>query len=134
MEANYNSVVVFAIHWYESAMSVHVSPILNTLPPPHLIPLGCLRALALSALLQALNLHWSSVWHMVIYIFQCYSLKSSHPYLLPESPKVCSVCVFAVLHIGFVITVFLNSIYMHDNLTFKNFNFILEYSWLTVLD
>ena len=32
-EAHYNIVVVFAIHWHESAMSVHVFPIL-TLPPP----------------------------------------------------------------------------------------------------
>ena len=30
----YNIVVVFAIHWYESAMGVHVLPILNPLAPP----------------------------------------------------------------------------------------------------
>ena len=48
---------------------------------PHSIPLGCPRALALGALLHALNLHWSSVLHMVMYMFQCYSLKSSHPRL-----------------------------------------------------
>ena len=29
MEANYNIVVVFAVHWYESAMGVNVSPIQN---------------------------------------------------------------------------------------------------------
>ena len=42
--------------------------------PPHPIPLGCPRALALGALLHALNLHWPSVLHMVMYMFQCYPL------------------------------------------------------------
>ena len=57
----------------------------------HPIPLGCPRAPALGALRHASNLHWSSVLHMVMYMFQCYSLKSSHPHLLPLSPKVCSL-------------------------------------------
>ena len=70
--------------------------------PPHPIPLGCPSAPALSALFHASNLDWSSISHMVIYMFQCYSLKSSHPHLLPQSPKVCFyICVAsAVLHIG----------------------------------
>ena len=39
------------------------------------------------------------VSHMIIYMFQCYSLKSSHPRLLPQSPKVCSLhlCLFCCL-------------------------------------
>ena len=32
----YSIVVVFAIHWHESAMGVHVSPVPN--PPSHLLP------------------------------------------------------------------------------------------------
>ena len=32
--------------------------------------------------LHSSNLHWSSVLHMVICMFQCYSLKSSHLHLL----------------------------------------------------
>ena len=60
---------------------------------PHPIPLGCHSALALGALLHASNLHWSSLLHMVMYMSECYSLKSSHP-LLPLSPKsVLHVCV-----------------------------------------
>ena len=39
------------------------------------------------------------VTHLVIYIFQCYSLKSSHLCLLPQSLKVCSLhlCLFCCL-------------------------------------
>ena len=50
--------------------------------PPHPILQGHPSAPALSALFQASNLDWSSVSPMVIYMFQCYSLKSSHPRLL----------------------------------------------------
>ena len=64
-------------------------------PPSHLplhpTPMGCPSALALSALFHALNLGWSSISHIIIYIFQCYSLKPSHARLLPQSPKVCSL-------------------------------------------
>ena len=62
--------------------------------PPHRIPLSCPRTLALGALLHSLNLHWSSVLHMVMYLFQCCSLKSSHSFLLPLRPKVRSKVVF----------------------------------------
>ena len=111
LEANYNIVVVFAIHWHGSAMGVHVSPILNL--PPHPIPQGP-NAPALSALSHASNLDWWSISHMIIYMFQCCSLKSSHPRLLPQSPKVCSLhlCLFCCLAYTVIVTIFLNSIYM----------------------
>ena len=51
--------------------------------PAHCIPLGCRSAPALSAPFHAPNLDWSSISHLVIYMFQCYSLKLSHPPLLP---------------------------------------------------
>ena len=46
---------------------------------------------------------------MVISMFQCYSLKSSHPRLLPQNPKVCSLhlCLFCCLAHR-VIVIFLN--------------------------
>ena len=106
--------MVFAIYWHESVTGVHVFPIPNLCPHP--IPLGCPSAPALSALFHALNLDWWSISHMVIYMFQCYSLKSSHSHLLPQSPKVCSLylCLFCYLAYRVVVTIFLNSIYMHQ--------------------
>ena len=76
--------------------------------PPHPIPLGCPSTQALSALFHASDLHWSSVSHMVIYRFQCNSLKSSHLHLLPQNPKVCSLYLyfFSVLHIGSLLSSF----------------------------
>ena len=68
--------------------------------PPHPIPLGCPSARTLSALFHAWNLDWSSILHMVIYMFQCYSLISSHTSLFHRVQKsVLYICVsFAVLH------------------------------------
>ena len=70
--------------------------------PPYPIPLGCPRAPTFSALFHELNLDWWSISHMVIYMFQCYSLKSPHLRLLPQSPKVCfySCVSFVVSDIG----------------------------------
>ena len=67
--------------------------------PPHPIPQGHPSAPALSTLCHASNLDWRSISHMIIYMFQCYSLKSSHRYslksshprLFPQSPTVCSL-------------------------------------------
>ena len=76
----YNIVLVFAIHWLESAISVHVFPIRNPLShlPPHPIPLGHPSAPAPSILYHASNLDWWFILHMIIYMFQCHSLKPSH--------------------------------------------------------
>ena len=56
----------------------------------------------------------SSILHMVIHMFQCYSLKTSYSCLLPHSPKVCSLhlYLFCCLAYRIIITIFLNSIYM----------------------
>ena len=66
---------------------------------PHPIPQGYPSAPALSTLSFALNLDWRSITYMIINMFQCYSLKSSHPRPLPQSPKVCSLhlCLFCCL-------------------------------------
>ena len=83
--------------------------------PHHPIPLGHPSALALSTLSHASNLDWWSVSHVIIYMFQCYSLKSSLPHPLPQSLKDCSthLCLFCCLAYRVIVTIFLNSIYMH---------------------
>ena len=83
---------------------------------PFLHPSGLFQSTSFECLLHASNLHWSSILHMVIYVFQCYSLKTSHPCLLPQSTKVCSLhlCLFCRLAYRIVITIFLNSMYMHS--------------------
>ena len=82
--------------------------------PPQSIPQSFPSVPALSALFHASNWHWSSISYMVMYMFPCYSLKSSHPCLLPQSPKVCSLylCLFCCLAYRVIVTIFLNSIYM----------------------
>ena len=63
-------------------------------------------------------------------MFQCYSFKSSHPHLLPQNPKVCSLhlCLFCCLSYRIIITIFLNSIYICINVQYLCFFF-----WLTSL-
>ena len=69
-----------AIRQHESARGVRVPPPQSGTPlplPPHPTPLGGPRAVALGALLHASKLHWSSVLHVVLSLFQSYSLKAS---------------------------------------------------------
>ena len=106
----------FAIHQHESAMGVHVFPILNTPShlPPCTVPLGHPSAPAPSILYPASNLDWRFVSYMILYMFKCHSPKSSHPLPLPQYPKDCSIhlCLFCSLTYRVIITIFLNSIYM----------------------
>ena len=87
----------------------------SSLLPPHTIPLGRPSAPAPSNQYHALNLDWRLVSYMILYMFQCHSPKSSHPLPLPQSPKDCSMhpCLFCCLVYKIIVTIFLNSIYMH---------------------
>ena len=64
---------------------------------------------------HASNLDWWSISHMIIYMFQCYSLKTSHPDPLLQSPKDCTIhlCLFCCLTYRVIVTIFIDSIYMH---------------------
>ena len=61
------------------------------------------------------NLDWWFISHMILYMLQCHCPKSSHPLSLPQSPKDCSVhlCLFCCLAYRVIVTIFLNSTYMH---------------------
>ena len=82
--------------------------------PPRTILLGHPSAPAPSILYHASKLEWQFVSHMIIYMFQCPSPKSSHPRPLPQSPKDCSIhqCLFCCLVHRVIVSIFLNSIYM----------------------
>ena len=97
---------------------------------PHPIPLGHPIATAPSTLYHASNLDWQSVSQMIIYMFQCCSLRSSHPCLLPQSPKDCSIhlCLFCCLAYKVIVIICLNSIYIYISILYWCFSF-----WLTSL-
>ena len=82
---------------------------------PHLIPLGHPSAPSLRTLYHASNLDWWFISHMIIYMFQCHSPISSHPRPLPQSPKDCSILLGLSCCLTYrdIVTIFLNSIYMH---------------------
>ena len=67
----------------------HPDPPLPPPSPPD--PSGSSQCTSPKHLSHASNLGWWSVSPLIVYLFQCYSLRSSHPRLLPQSPKVCSV-------------------------------------------
>ena len=68
------------------------SPSRSPLPPPSAShPSGSSQCTSPEHLYHASNLGWWSVSPLIIYLFRCCSLETSHPRLLPQSPKVCFV-------------------------------------------
>ena len=110
-QSNYFTILYWFCHtltWIRHRCTCVLHPEPHSHIPPHPIPQGHPRAPAPSTLSQASNLDWRSVSHMIIYMFQCYSLKSSHPRLLPQSPKDCSIhmCLFCCLAYRIIVTIF----------------------------
>ena len=116
MEANYFTILYsFAIHQHESAMGVHVFPILNPLPPPSPYhPSGSPQCTnpkhPVSCIEPGLAIHFT---YDIIHVSMPFS-QIILPLPSPQSAKDCSIhlCLFCCLAYRVVVTVFLNSIYM----------------------
>ena len=145
MEANYFTILWWFLPYFDmNQPQVYMCPHPESPShfPPCSIPLTCPRAPALSALLHALNLHWSSVLHMVIHI--CFSAILSNHLTLAFSHIVQKyslyLCLFCCLAYRVVITVFLNSIYICINILYWCFFFwftsicIIDFSFITSLE
>ena len=80
----------------------------------------------LSSLSHTANSPWLSILHMVLYMFPCYSLHSSHsltPHCVHKSVGLHLLCCPAN---RFISTIFLDSIYICINIQYLFFSF-----WLT---
>ena len=94
------------------------SPSRSPLPPPspsH--PSGSSQCTSPEHLSYASNLGWWSVSPLIVYLFQCYSLSTSHPRLLPQILKVCSVhlCLFFCFAYRVIVTIFLRITCIFDD-------------------
>ena len=102
LEANYFTILYWICHTLtliHHGCTCVPNPDPSSHLPPHPIPLGHPSATAPSILYHASILNWRFISHMIIYMFQCHSPKSSHPRPLPQSPKHCSIhlCLFCCL-------------------------------------
>ena len=105
-----------ATHQYESAIGIHVSPpswIYLPLPivpnPPRLS-----QGMEPSSLHHTANSRWLSILHVLMCMFQCYSLNLSHPLRPPLHSQVCSLSLWLHCYSAnrLVSTIFLDSIYI----------------------
>ena len=100
MEANYFTILYWFCHistWIHHGCTYAPHPE----PPSHVhpltIPLGHPSAPAPSILYHASNLDWGFISHMIIYMFQCHSPKSSPPASPTESKRLLYTSVSLLL-------------------------------------
>ena len=106
----------FPIHQHESITGIHVFPILNPSPTSLLIPSLWVIPVHQPQASCIMHRTWTGdsfhIWN-----YTCFNdtLKSSYPFPLPQSPKNCSIhlCLFCCLTYRVIVTILLNSIYMH---------------------
>ena len=90
-----NIVVVFAIRWHESDVCTCVPLSRSPLPLPYPShSSGLSQCTGFECLVSWIEL--GLVSHMVIYMFQCYSLKSSHPCLILRTIQMLVVIWVAI--------------------------------------
>ena len=81
-----HSLLCFSVHGiFQAGILEWISiPFSGNLPDPGIEPVFS----GVSCTGRQILCHWAMMvtLHMIMYMFQCYSLKSSHPYLLPLSP------------------------------------------------
>ena len=108
--------LVSAILQHESAVSINMSPPSWTsfLPPTPSYPSRLSESTRLSYLCYPTTSHQLSILSVVMYMFQCYSLNSSHPLLPPLYSQVCSLSLhlYSCPANRFISTIFLDSIYI----------------------
>ena len=88
------------------------------LPPSPSHPSGSSQCTRPEHLSHASNLGWWSVSSLTVYLFQCYSLRISHPHLLPQSLKVCTVhlCLFFCFAYRVIVTIFIYPFFVDGHL------------------
>ena len=92
------------------------SPSWTLLPPPSLYhPSGSSQCTSPEHLVSCIESGLATRFIYDIIHVSMPSPKSSHPVPLPQSPKDCSIhqCLFCCLVYRVIVTIFLNSIYMH---------------------
>ena len=114
VEANYFTTLQWVLSYIDMNQpwgymySPSLSPLAPPSPPDSSGSSQCTRPKDLS---HASHLGW---WSVSYRWYTCCSLETSHPHLLPQNPKLCSVhlCFFFCFAYRVIITIFLNSIYM----------------------